>query len=112
MSDCVWIYTTWPEAQSASKAAGLLVGEKLAACANILPGVQSVFEWEGEIQRESECAMVLKTSAQAAPRLRARFVELHPYDEPCFLALKADNDLSAPDFLNWIRAQTKTAGGV
>ncbi len=101
-----WIYTTWPDSASARSAAADLVEAGLCACANIIDGMTSVYRWQGQIETANECVMILKTSEAAAPALRERILSLHPYDEPCLLALPVDEAASAPDFLAWIGQQT------
>jgi periplasmic divalent cation tolerance protein len=102
MSKYRWIYTTWPDATQAEAAAQTLVGEGLCACANILPGMKSVYRWEGVVETASEAVMILKTTAAMAPALTVRLSALHPYQEPCVLALAVDEAASAPAFLAWI----------
>lgn len=102
-----WTYTTWPDPESAKAAARRLVEEELCACANILPGMTSVYRWQGKVETAAETVMVLKTRAATAPALCARIVELHPYDEPCILSLPVDDTGSAGGFLDWIDANTR-----
>lgn len=106
MQNVYWIYTTWPDRQSAIDAATVLVTEKLCACTNILAPMTSVYRWQGKVETADETPMVLKAGSPAIEALRARLVGLHPYDEPCFLALAVDNDASADSFLEWVRAQS------
>ena len=101
-----WIYTTWPDPASAETAAGALVEAELCACANILPGMTSVYRWQGEIETAQECVMILKTTETRAPALRDRIMALHPYDTPCILALPVEAAASAPEFFAWIAEQT------
>ena len=96
------IYTTWPDADSARAAAAAVVTEGLCACANILPGMTSVYRWQGEIETARECVAVFKTSQSAAKALVIRLTELHPYDEPALIGLPVDADSSAPGFLAWV----------
>ena len=64
-----------------------LVEERLAACANIIPSVRSIYSWKGEICTDDEVLMVLKTRASLLETLRARVLELHPYEVPEVIAL-------------------------
>ncbi len=102
MSDFRLIYTTWPDADAAEAAAKEAVSDGLAACANILPSAVSVFCWEGELQRDSETVMLLKTTAEAAPRLIAALGARHPYDTPALVTLEVDEARSAQPFLDWV----------
>lgn len=81
------VLITAPSREEAERIAAALVEERLAACVNVVPGVLSIYRWEGEIQRDDEVLMLVKTAAAAFPRLEARVQELHPYDVPEVVAL-------------------------
>jgi periplasmic divalent cation tolerance protein len=66
-----------PEAERIARA---LVEERLAACVNVLPGVVSVYRWKGVVERENELVLVIKTLAERVDALKARLLELHPYE--------------------------------
>lgn len=100
------LYTTWPDETGPRAAAATLLDEKLIACANILGASTSIFRWEGEVQTEREIVALFKTSAASAARACDRLAELHPYDEPCIVALPVDRSGSAPGFLAWVSAET------
>ena len=109
MQNVYWIYTTWPDRPGALEAATTLVTEKLCACTNILAPMTSVYRWQGKVETAEETPMVLKAGGNAVNALRSRLVDLHPYDEPCFLALEVDADASADSFLDWVRTQSATS---
>lgn len=98
------IYITAPDRQAALSLARILVGERLAACANVLDGATSVYWWEGRLCEESEAVLVAKTTADKLDALIARVREAHPYACPCVVALPiaAGN----PAYLEWVRAET------
>lgn len=102
--ELLFTYVTVGSRAEAERIAEAVVVEKLAACANILPGVHSVFEWEGNLCREEETVLILKTTAGRADALTARIKALHSYDCPCivFLPLAGGN----ADFLKWVAEQT------
>lgn len=102
----VLFYTTWPDGAVAELAARTLLDERLIACANILASGRSVFRWEGTVSAEAETVALFKTSKAHASDACTRLGELHPYDEPCILALPADTDLSAKGFLDWVAGET------
>jgi periplasmic divalent cation tolerance protein len=77
----------------------------LAACANVLPGVTSVFRWQGEVQEDGETALILKTRSELVEPLTKRVKELHSYDCPCVVALPIAG--GNPDFLQWIADETR-----
>lgn len=81
------ILMTAPSTAVAESMIRALVGERLAACGNIVPGVTSIYRWQGEIQTDAEVLIVLKAPSRIVPALLARAAELHPYDVPEVLAL-------------------------
>lgn len=101
------VLTTAPDEGAADELAGRLVEERLAACVNVVPGVRSVYRWKGEIHRDGEVLLILKSTPEALPRLRARLPELHPYDVPELVALEAVDGL--PAYLAWVRDQVEPA---
>lgn len=103
----VLLYTTWPDGAAAEAAARTLLDERLIACANIFPAGRSVFRWDGDVQAEAETVAFFKTSKARAGAARTRLTELHPYDEPCILALPADPGLSATGFVQWVASETR-----
>lgn len=100
------IYITAPSAEEALTLGRALVEERLAACANVLPGAVSVYWWEGKLAEEPEAVLILKTRADLVEALTDRVRALHPYTCPCVVALPiaAGN----PAFLDWIGAETRT----
>lgn len=100
------LYTTWPDAGSVERAAARLLEDRLIACANILGESRSIYRWDGEVQSEPELIALFKTSAATADRAKAAILDLHPYDEPCVLALESRTALSAPGFVDWVRSET------
>ena len=101
----VAVLTTAPSAEVADRIGSTLVEEKLAACANLVPGVSSVFRWKGQVSREAEVLVVLKTTGARLSELRRRLVELHPYEVPEMIAL--DVREGHPPYLEWVRAEVK-----
>ncbi|MFC3532545.1 divalent-cation tolerance protein CutA [Vogesella facilis] len=76
-----------PDAMLASRLAETLVAERLAACANILPECESVYRWQGQVERAREVPLLLKTTDTVYAALERRIQELHPYDVPEIIAL-------------------------
>ena len=108
MTDTRVVLMTVPDVHTAEAVVGEVVAERLAACASILPGVTSVFWWEGKIQRSSEVLVVMKTPAERVDALISRAAELHPYDVPELLALPVENALS--EYLAWVDRECRVAG--
>jgi periplasmic divalent cation tolerance protein len=80
-----------------------VVNEGLAACANVLGPIRSVFRWKGKIERGREVALILKTRRTRLAALTRRIKALHSYDVPCVVALPIEG--GNPDFLAWIGAE-------
>jgi len=101
MTGVLSVYVTAASRDEADKIAGAVVEERLAACANIFPGVQSVYRWQGKVERAEECALVIKTTAEGFAALEARVKELHSYECPCIVAwpVVAGN----AEYLEWVR---------
>lgn len=99
--DAVFVaFVTGPERAALVEIGRRVVAERLAACANVWDGLTSVFRWEGAVQEEGEALALLKTTASRLEPLRARILELHPYEEPEFLALAVD--VGSPSYLRWV----------
>lgn len=109
MDDPVLVYTTWPDVQSAEGAGRDLVEARLAACVNILPGMVSIYAWEGKIERAEECVMIVKTRVALQARVMDAVREAHPYEVPAVLAIPVA--VADPAFAGWIRDETIGAGG-
>ncbi len=105
MTDVVLVLTTVPSTEVGEAIAEALVGERLAACANVLPAMTSVYRWQGAVEQEVEHQMVIKSTADRVAAVQARITELHPYDLPEFLVLAADAG-SAP-YLAWVAESTR-----
>jgi len=98
------IYMTASSAEEARKIGRTLVEERLAACANILGDMTSIYRWEDTVQEDREVALIAKTTAAHVPRIIERVKALHSYECPCVVAvpISAGN----PAFLDWIEAET------
>ena len=87
--------------------ARFLVEEHLAACVNILPGLTSVYPWEGKIETGSEALLLIKTERMLYQKLEAELRERHPYELPELIVIDIERGL--PDYLNWISQWLFTA---
>jgi periplasmic divalent cation tolerance protein len=103
--DPLVVYVTTETEEQAVDIAKAVVGERLAACANIIRNVRSIYRWEGEVQDDQECLMVVKTTAANFPKLKERVVELHSYECPEVVALPI-TDGHRP-YLDWLDESTK-----
>lgn len=98
------VYVTTASTEEAERIADAIVGARLAACANIVPSMRSVYRWKNELKRDSEVILLLKTRAALVERLTQRVTELHSYDCPCVIALPVTD--GSPAFLRWISDET------
>jgi periplasmic divalent cation tolerance protein len=98
------VLCTFPDKEAAQRIAHALVEEGLAACVNLVPGVQSIYRWEGKVESAEEVLAVMKTTAEAYPRLEAKIKELHPYDVPEILAVPVEK--VEGKYAAWVREMT------
>jgi periplasmic divalent cation tolerance protein len=98
------VYLTAATSDEARAIAKTIVSERLAACANILGSMESVYWWDGAVQSEPEVSFILKTKSELLDPLIARVKALHSYDCPCVVALPIAAGNS--NFLNWIDKNT------
>jgi len=109
MPQAVIAFCTCPDTDTAARIAEALVGERLAACVSVLPGVQSVYRWQGAVERADEVQLLVKTVAARMPALAERIAALHPYELPELVAVEAAAGL--PAYLDWIGAETAPDAG-
>lgn len=100
MIETMVAFVTCGSEEEAKKIAQAVVGDGLAACVNVVPGIQSCYRWEGDVKWDSEFLLIIKTTAAAIDRARWRVVKEHSYDVPEFIAFKIE-DGSRP-YLEWI----------
>lgn len=100
----VLVLTTLPVDADAAVFARTLVSERLAACVNLLAPMESVYRWEGDVQREAERQLIMKTTRARVDALWQRVRELHPYDVPEFLVLAIADGSDA--YLRWLGEST------
>ncbi len=98
------VLSTCPGSISAKKIARDLVAEKLAACVNVVPGVQSWFRWINKVDNANEHMLVIKTTAGAYKALEKRIKMLHPYELPEIIAVPIHTGLA--DYLEWVSTNT------
>lgn len=94
------IFCTCPDAETASVIADSLVDKRLAACVNMLPGVRSVYRWQGKCVSSDEWLLIIKSAVAIFPQLQAHILELHPYELPEIIAVPISTGL--PAYLDWI----------
>ena len=97
---------TCPDAASARRIADALVESRLAACVNVLPGITSVYRWQGKVEQADEVLLVAKTVRARLDALTRQVQALHPYELPEVVAVEISGGL--PAYLDWIAAETRT----
>lgn len=101
MSDeAVLVLSTFPDAETARRIARELVTQNFAACANLLPAVESIYRWEGKVEENGETLVFFKTTQARFPALQVQLKSLHPYEVPEIIALPIVVGL--PAYLRWI----------
>jgi periplasmic divalent cation tolerance protein len=105
MSDVVIVLSTVPDDASAETIARALVEERLAACANLLPPMVSIYRWKGKVERDTERQLVMKTTRARVPVLEKRLKELHSYDVLEFIVVAAES--ASADYLKWLTAEVR-----
>jgi periplasmic divalent cation tolerance protein len=104
MTDARLVLTTASSSQEAEKIAKALVERRLAACVNIIPQIQSVYRWEGKVERATEWLLLIKTRAEAFGQLRDAIRQLHSYEVPECIMLEITD--GAEPYLRWIAENT------
>lgn len=104
-SEHLVVMNTCPDSETAGRIAADLVDRRLAACVQVLPGLQSYFHWDGEVDRAEEHLLLIKTSSVSYPALEQRILELHPYELPEIIGVPVSKGL--PEYLSWINNYTQ-----
>lgn len=94
-------FCTCPDTQTARTIANILIEQGLAACINLLPGIESIYRWEDELKSDTEVLLLIKYAAANAERLQGVIVANHPYELPEIIAVSIEAGL--PAYLDWIR---------
>lgn len=98
------VLTTLADMRSAKTLARCLIDQRLAACASAIPGLVSIYRWEGNIVEEEEVQLLIKTTAERLDDLRQAFAERHPYELPEFIVLRPDD--ASGDYERWVHRST------
>lgn len=99
------VYVTTPNDESAKRIARALVTEKLAACVNIIPGIQSIYFWEGRINEDAEYLLMIKTATDKVDAISKFVRENHPYSVAEVISVKIEN--GNPPYLDWIEQSVR-----
>ena len=101
------VLTTAASPEEAHRLSRILVEERLAACATLIPAAESIYRWQGEIESCSETLVLLKTGLDQLPALKSRLHELHSYQTPEFLVLRVES--GSQPYLDWLQASLRPA---
>jgi periplasmic divalent cation tolerance protein len=96
------VLTTTANPNEAARLGRILVEERLAACATLIPAVQSIYRWKGQVESSAETLLLLKTAPDQLPALEARLHQLHSYQTPEFLVLAVD--AASKPYLDWLQS--------
>jgi periplasmic divalent cation tolerance protein len=98
--EALLVFSTFPTAEAARTAVRTLVEERLCACGNLMPKVESIYRWEGRVETAEEVLIVLKTTRLRYPAVEESLRAMHPYEVPEIIAVRLEN--GAPAYLKWI----------
>jgi periplasmic divalent cation tolerance protein len=98
------ILSTFPDLETARRIGRTLVEEQLVACVNLVPGVESIYQWKGQVEASAEILGIFKTVTERYYEVEARIRELHPYELPEILAISPKTGLS--EYFQWIEANS------
>ncbi len=101
--DVLLVLCTFPDPAKARQIGTLLVERQLAACANLVPAVESIYRWQGKVESAAETLAIFKTTAAAWPSFRDALAEAHPYDVPEIVAVKPAD--VADSYATWVRGE-------
>lgn len=96
------VYVTTKDREEARKIGTALVKEKLAACANIIDGMESIYRWEEKVETGKESVLILKTTYNNVTKLTRRIKELHSYDVPAIVSINLEEQEGNAEYLNWV----------
>ena len=102
------LYVTTENSEEARRIGEMLVKQKLCACVNILNGMESMYLWDGKVQTDTECVLLIKTTAVSVQAVIDAVIEHHNYDVPCVISLPLSANEGNPEYLHWIKESVST----
>jgi periplasmic divalent cation tolerance protein len=109
MNELLLVLCTFPDLETAGQIGTVLVERQLAACVNLLPGVESIYRWQGEVVRAPEVIGVFKTTRSAYPAMAEALATLHPYEVPEIVACRPEAVAEA--YLAWVKGAVGSQPG-
>ena len=110
MSELRVIFSTAPDRDTAETIASRLVEDRLVACVQLVPGLTSVYRWQGEIHKDPEILLIIKTQAELVSKTLKTLENLHPYEVPEGVVLDVADGL--PAFLQWVMQETQDSENI
>lgn len=101
------LYVTTPDKKEARKIGRALVEGNLAACANIIDGMESIYKWKGEIQEDNECVLIIKTHYSRVKKVTRLVKEMHSYECPCVISITLAENEGNEEYLDWLEKTSK-----
>lgn len=105
MNDVLLVLCTFPDLDQARQIGTLLVEKQHAACVNLVPGIESIYRWKGDVETASETLAIFKTTSAAFPDFRAALENLHPYEVPEIIAVQPH--LVAEAYARWVAGEAR-----
>lgn len=99
------VYVTTSDEEEARRIGSALVDKKLAACVNIIPGMRSIYRWQGKVVNDNECVMLVKAPKDNAETVIEKIKEMHSYEVPCVIVIPIAQGLRS--YLDWIMNETE-----
>jgi periplasmic divalent cation tolerance protein len=101
------LYVTTSNKKEAQKIGRALVEQNLAACANIIDGMESIYKWDGEIREDQECVLLIKTHFSRVRKVTRLVKDMHSYEVPCIISLTITEDEGNAEYLEWVENNSK-----
>ena len=101
------VYITTSSKEEARSIGRTLIEDELAACINIIDGMESIYRWEGKVVSDQECVLIAKTHYSKMKELTYRVNKLHSYDCPCIISITLTENEGNKDYLNWLISESK-----
>lgn len=105
MTDILLVFCTFPDLEKARQIGTLVMESQLAACVNLLPKVESIYRWQGQVEKTEEVLGIFKTTISGYAALESRVKELHPYEVPEVVAMRPEQVSEA--YGQWVNAETR-----
>ncbi|MGI8744483.1 MAG: divalent-cation tolerance protein CutA [Bryobacteraceae bacterium] len=108
MTDKIVVFSACSSQHEAEKIAGMLVEKRLAACVNLISGVQSIYRWRGAVERSKEIMLLIKSTRELLPQLQSEISKMHSYEVPEALAVPVVDGMES--YLEWMDRELQPAG--